>query len=497
MNEARFIHSHRGKTIPEGRTCLTLHVYGRGNNAYRWAGEADVFEAIEAVKRNYAVDEDRVVLRGFSMGGAGAWHVGLHFPSRWSSVEAGAGFTETLRYAKLEGKPLPDWRKKALAIYDTVDYARNAFDVPIIGYGGENDPQLQASTNIIDRLKAEGVSFQVDGLVTIAEGLDFRRVVGKGMGHKVDPASQVLLDAFHAEHAEKGLDRRPKQIRFVTNTLAYNTAHWVAVERMVEHYRRATVDAELAGEVARIRTSNVAVLGVDREVAGTVVLDGVEMPLRPAAKGLLPRAYYRKGAGGWELMDHEASIALIENVDRQKAPGVQGPIDDAFRTAFLVVTPTGAPWNPQADAWSKARLERFVSHWRRHFRGEVRVKPDNQITNSDIDGHHLVLFGDPGSNAVLSRTLEGLPIRWTKERFRLGESYDASTHAPAFIAANPLNPRRYVVVNSGTTLEPADFAGTNALLFPRLGDYAVFDLAENRGEVVTSGYFDERWRLSR
>ena len=92
MNEARFINSHLKKKVPADRPYLTLHVFGRGNNAYRWAGETDIFEAIEAVRRNYKVDDDRVVLRGFSMGGAGAWHIGLHVPSLWSSVEAGAGF---------------------------------------------------------------------------------------------------------------------------------------------------------------------------------------------------------------------------------------------------------------------------------------------------------------------------------------------------------------------------------------------------------------------
>jgi hypothetical protein len=431
------------------------------------------------------------------MGGAGAWHLGLHFPSRWCSVEAGAGFTETLRYAKLEGKPLADWRRKALSIYDSVDYARNAFDVPIIGYGGEVDPQLQASTNIVEALKSDGVPFRVDGQVTVAEGLGFRRVVGKGMGHKVDPSSQSLLDAFHDQRATAGLDRVPKRVRFVTYTLAYNTAHWISVERMAEHYRRATVDATLDGEVARITTSNVTVLGVDRQVAETVVLDGAELPLRLAARGLLPRTYYRKTGNGWEVMDHGPSIALIENVDRQKAPGVQGPIDDAFRGPFLVVTPSGKPWNTRADAWSRARLDRFVDDWRRHFRGEVRSKPDQHVTDADIDGHHLVLFGDPGSNAVLSRLIDRLPIAWTRERLSLGKTYDAASHVPALIAPNPLNPRRYVVVNSGMTFEPSDFAGTNALLFPRVGDYGVFRLTGPAGELVGSGFFDERWRAAR
>src|SRR5262249_53075966 len=98
LNEARFIATHDGKPAPlpaDAAGKITLHVFGRTNNAYRWAGEADVFEAIDAVKRRYAIDERRIVLRGFSMGGAGAWHLGLHHPSLWSSVEAGAGFSET------------------------------------------------------------------------------------------------------------------------------------------------------------------------------------------------------------------------------------------------------------------------------------------------------------------------------------------------------------------------------------------------------------------
>ena len=41
-------------------------------------------------------------------------------------------------------KPFTDVQEKCLHIYDAVDYALNAFDVPVAGYGGENDPQKQA-----------------------------------------------------------------------------------------------------------------------------------------------------------------------------------------------------------------------------------------------------------------------------------------------------------------------------------------------------------------
>src|SRR5438128_4476387 len=42
---------------------IELHPLGRVENCYRWAGETDVFEAIEAVCRNYNIDRDRIVLR--------------------------------------------------------------------------------------------------------------------------------------------------------------------------------------------------------------------------------------------------------------------------------------------------------------------------------------------------------------------------------------------------------------------------------------------------
>jgi hypothetical protein len=65
------------------------------------------------------------------------------------------------------------------------------------------------------------------------------------------------------------------------------------------------------------------------------------------------------------------------------------------------------------------------------------------------------------------------------------------------IFPNPLNPKRYVVINSGHTFKAADFQGTNALLYPRLGDYAVLKLAPADSlatEVATAGLFDDFWR---
>ena len=119
LTEASFIASFESMKAAEATgPVMQLHVFGRTNNAYRWAGEQDVFEALESVRARYPIDPSRIVLRGFSMGGAGAWHIGLHHPHLWAAVEAGAGFTETRRYAKQTA--LPPHKEAVLPIYDAV-----------------------------------------------------------------------------------------------------------------------------------------------------------------------------------------------------------------------------------------------------------------------------------------------------------------------------------------------------------------------------------------
>src|SRR5258708_7121896 len=159
VNEVSFIAAHDGsQPLPADQNFIQLEVFGRTNNAYRWAGEADVFEALASVRERYNIDPQRIVLRGVSMGGAGTWHIGLHYPGQWAASEAGAGFTETKRYAKHD--TLPAYQEAALHVYDAVDYSLNAFNVPTVGYGGEIDPQAQAAINIREQLTREGFHFE-------------------------------------------------------------------------------------------------------------------------------------------------------------------------------------------------------------------------------------------------------------------------------------------------------------------------------------------------
>src|SRR5262249_54990384 len=185
----------------------------------------------------------------------------------------------------------------------------------------------------------------------------------------------------------------------------------------------------------------------------------------------------------------------------EKSPGFQGPIDDAFCRPFLCVRGTGTPWHPAVGRYADGELDRFVRTWDKNLRGKLRVKDDTAITDEDVRGKNLILFGDPTSNSLIAKVLPKLPLTWTKDRVGFGgASGDSATHVPVLIHPNPLDPRFCVVLNSGHTFHEDAFQGTNALLYPRLGDYALLQLAPTQRDpfttkVVTAGLFDEFWKL--
>jgi hypothetical protein len=470
------------------RDFIQLEVLGRTNNAYRWSGETDVFESIEAAKKNYAIDENRVTLRGFSMGGSGTWHLGLQHPDHWAAIEPGAGFNDTIRYAHLPN--LPAHQLKALHIYDAKDYSLNIFQLPTAAYTGEDDGQKQNLENARQELEKSGFTFQADGLNLTTNDLPMIIMVGPKTGHRWEPESHKRTEAFVDAAAKKGRTE-PDHIRFVTYTTRYNRCFWVTVDGLDQHYQRAEVDARRsqADATIQVKTTNVSALALKTSGAKKISIDGQNFT--SDGHGDLQ---FQKRAGVWK-----------EGIDQsiRKRHGLQGPIDDAFLDSFLCVRPTGQSAHDMAARYAQETLDAFLDDYSKYFRGQVRVKDDTAITPADIAAHHLVVFGDPQSNQVLARVLDKLPLRWDSGQLSLGgKTYDPAHHTVAMVYPNPLDPRRYIVCNSGHSFRRAEMAATNATLFPRLGDYAILQLRQPIGtpvetEVLTAGFFDEDWKLPR
>ncbi|HEX5273630.1 MAG TPA: prolyl oligopeptidase family serine peptidase, partial [Gemmataceae bacterium] len=501
MSELRFLSRFDegdadGKGAPD-QDFIELHPLGRVENCYRWAGETDVFEAIEATCRAYNIDRDRVVLRGMSMGASGTWHLGLKHPDRFVALGPYCGYVDTHHFSEtpmpnfVKVGELPPYQEKALHMLDSIDYAANAGVVPAVACIGEKDPFFQAHVLM--------------GRAMEREGLTMVNLISPGTGHVIDPVTHKEQMRRIGEHAAKGIDHAPRHLRFVTWTLKYNACHWLRVLALDEHYVRAELEADAAddGSIEVKTAKNVSLFSVRPPVPprgeARLRVAGRDVGPIPHREGKPSELFVRRHGDIWELSTDAPRLD-------GKRPGVQGPIDDAFTSPFLCVRGTGKAWNPEVQAWADASLKRFAYEWRRYFRGELPVKDDTAVTDDDVRRRNLILFGDPGSNRWVEKVLPKLPLTWTRDVLRVGkERCTAADHAPVLIQPNPLAEGRYVVLNSGHTFHEKELASLNYLLFPRLGDWAVMKVGgkvprEPSGpleeSVVRAGFFDERWQLA-
>jgi hypothetical protein len=478
---------------------IELHPLARVENGYRWAGETDVFEAIEAVCRNYAVDRDRIVLRGMSMGASGTWHLGLKYPDRFVALGPYCGYVDTHQFSRT---PLPNFERidelpahqeKMLHMIDAVDYAANAGTVPPIACMGEKDVFFQAHVLM--------------GQAMAKEGLTLMNLISPGTGHVLDPSTHKEQLQRINKLAAPGVNRAPKHIRFISWTLKYSCCHWLQILGLEEHYRRAELEAQIAndGTIEIAKPRNVTQFAILPPMASARVLrvrvGGTPLSIPDPVGELASRKVVIGSRDGqWAYLGELNTLSL-----KGKRPGLQGPIDDAFTSSFLCIRGTGTPWNATVQTWSDANLKRFAYEWHRYFRGDLPVKDDTDVTAEDLRRYNLVLFGDPGSNRWIRDILPQLPIIWTRENCQIGQAkFSSANHAPVLIQPNPLAEGRYVVLNSGHTFHEKELSTLNYLLFPRVADWAVLKIGDNTAkspsdplaeEIIQTGFFDENWQI--
>ena len=505
LTEVKFINARETAKAGKVTDRIILEAYGRGNNAYRWSGETDVFEAIYSAtgvpgrSEGLRVDPNRKVIRGFSMGGAGTWHLGLHRPAYFSAMQPGAGFTSTRGYVKNLAEPLPEYVVRCLHIYDAVDYAENALVIPVVAYSGEKDPQKAAADNIEAALKR------------FKEQAKFTHLVAPGLEHRQPPEWFAKCDAALSDFPPRKWDDR---FRFVTYTTRYTGGHGGAtIQALDQHYEKSVIDCKWGIEGPTVTTTNIRVLylfpppDAPRLSPSVIVIDGQRLPWPKREDKLTNGPTLAKKDGHWRVVgDNEWYFLKLD--PPEKVHAMQGPIDDAFMEPFKVIGPSRGGWHPSVTKYAAALMNRFAGEWDKYFRGALPAQAPQSVDRTHNRLDTLVLFGDPGSNPLIAEIVEQLPMTWTKDKLVVnGIEYNPKTHTPVLIypCPGPISPpgsvRRYVVINSGHTFRAADLKGTNALLYPRLGDWAVLKVAPTdkdpaAAEVVAAGIFDEFWQFA-
>lgn len=468
---------------------ITLHLYGRYCNANKFAGEMDAFEALEHLNKHYPIDRNRLIMRGFSMGGAAAWQFAVHYPGRWCAAAPGAGFSETTEFLRIfqnePTRPTP-WEERLLHWYDCTDWALNLSNLPTIAYSGEDDKQKQAA-DIMEKAMYKW-------------GLKLTHIIGPKTGHSYHPQAKAEINRRLDMIAARGREPVPHHLRFITYTLRYPSILWLHVDGLEKHWSPGRVDVRIMPpNRIVVQASQVTGLTFDfpsghcplqQGMTPIAVVAGKEIPLNPVESDRSWRASIHLSGGQW--LPGQAPPALA------KRPGLTGPIDDAFMDSFLFVKPTGKPLDEKAHAWVQRELEHAAVHWRRHFRGEVTIKRDVEVQPADHAKSHLVLWGDPSSNQVWAQAAKTMPITWNQSEIRVGD-FRSDSRAKALVGIYPniLYPNKYLVFNSGFTFREYDHLN-NARQIAKLPDWAVLDVTtppSSRwpGKILRAGFFNESW----
>jgi pimeloyl-ACP methyl ester carboxylesterase len=484
-----------GQYSPPG-VCV-LHPFGRHCNAYKFAGEVDVYEAMRHVQKLLPIDSDRISIRGFSMGGAGVWHLAAHDPGRWFAANPGAGFVDTVQYQGwTEGFPYEPgpWGRKLMAWYDVPPIVDNLSNTQVIAYSGELDKQRASAEIMVAAAQSSSLLRQ--------RGFEIKQVIGKDMGHKIDADSAALIDAELAKLAALASDQPRLQLHLTTPTLRYHEVDWLSIQGLEEHWKYASIDAEIQNSATiRISTKNVNAFRLDFSKHGwpvgsgylRLIIDGENLDGPTVIQGEPLITHWAKVDQKWEEFDSDPQGMV-------KRPGLQGPIDDAFTSSFLFVLPSRPCRHGEVERFVDREIAFARERWRQIMRGNDRVVMDHELTPEQIATCNLVCFGDFSSNRYLATLAPALPIQWNDEQIVVGEkSFDASTHAALLVYPNPQAPDRYIVANSGITFRESSNS-TNSRQIAMLPDWVVLDVTEPAdgvfaGRIAAAGFFDEAWKL--
>lgn len=490
---------------------VVVSAQGRGNGDYKLWCEVDVMKVIEEVTRDYRIDPHRIYLYGVSMGGTGSWSVGTHFPDRFAALGPVAGNADhhvwerewgwtpkrrshNLSYAAApKESPLRDLREYIESREDAVTFAENLRHVPVYCVHGDQDAIVPVghARSMIKRLKELGYTYVYDEQAGIGHG----GFVGDALGK----LRRWLKRQVRPEY--------PPHVTFKTAYLRYKGAYWVEVLRFDHWLDYALIDAQVGeNNTVRVTTSNLAryALQLNEHLVDVTQPVRIETDGQLSYEGPLPedgRLVLERQEGKWKL----APPRQIPP-GREKNAQLEGPIEHAFMSRFLLVYGTAGADQREKET-NRRMAEEFAEKWKRWSGGaRARLKADTEVTEQDIRESNLILYGGPKSNRLTARINDALPIRFTDEAILLGErEFRGEDVGLKMCYPNPLNPERYVVIFAGLTWKGT--WGINS----RFGnwfdwgifddrnwfDFGIFDSRTQSPETwLAVGFFDQDWQLN-
>ncbi len=456
-------------------------------------GRHDAMEVLELALAKFKTDPRQTYLTGHSMGGHGAWQLGVTFPDRFGAIAPSAGWISFWSYAGAErtenGDAVQRLLQRAGNPGDTLALETNYLHYGVYILHGDKDDNVPVSEA---RTMKEHLS---------RFHHDFMYHEQPGAGHWWGNACvdwPPIFD-FFARHQIPG-DQSVLDIDFSTmNPGVSASSHWVTIAAQQHALSKSSVviHCDPVGRAFEGTTENVArlALALDQFPPGgpvTVKLDGAVMEKVPQP-GRGQKIWFERRNGGWTPAD-APSLA-------EKGPHRCGPFKEAFGNRMVFVYGTQGDAGENAWAFAKARFD--AETWWYRGNGSVDVVPDVSFDAASERDRGVVIYGNADNNSAWTALLAGSPVQVRRGVVRIGAREEhGGDLACLFCRPRPGSDHASVAVISGSGL--AGLKLTDRVPYFMAGvaysDCTVFGietLRKGSAGVKAAGFFGNDWSVER
>ncbi|HEY3322948.1 MAG TPA: prolyl oligopeptidase family serine peptidase [Planctomycetota bacterium] len=434
--------------------------FARSNTDFWSCGEVDVLDVIAEVKRTYPIDDDRVYLYGYSMGGMATYHMAAHNSDMFAACVVLAGRADSPLQNKRPMENYHPFKQWLMHADNPISLCENFTNIPVRIYHGKSD--MVISVDEAKRMEARFKELGCDAALNLSTG-DHLSLFDDVMT-KEEPVKWLLTQKRNAAPAKR---------RIKSYSLKY--AHNGEVQALATTGELKPIELEWTSAGGAVTFTKDSDIVLARSVKGET-------------KGTVPAGLH-------------------------KTPQRCGPVRDAITRPFVAVY--GTSGSPEANRKNKENADKFAKEWYAFTRSRITPKADKDVTDEEKKTKNLFLFGEQQDNLIHAAAAVGraslpadghggpsyLPIAVKNGNVTIGEkTLPLAGLGTMFIYPSPFAPAdgsQVIVVFAGLWFGRELGPNHKLDLVP---DFLVFnDKIDPDGtstnQAICAGFFNGEWKL--
>ncbi|MBS1605317.1 MAG: hypothetical protein JST42_21815 [Bacteroidetes bacterium] len=417
-----------------------------------------VAKTLESVRKDYAIDDNRIYAYGDCAGG----ELSLFMANKYPSFFAAVG---------VEGPAIPgDTRPINYDFYNTVDNYRN-FPTCIIHSINDEKTSFARSARLCKEISRLGGNARLDTLY-VRKGTDL-------FFSDLMPDNWILNRLFSFYNGK--FRRVPDTVWLSTYQLKFNHAFWVTIDDLVSGRKAAiTATVDRNANSINVQTTDVTAFTLDLHQLRLDSTKKINVLVnnQPQYTGLL-----KKGPLTIDLLRSNPTA------HSKKTSATEGPVNDFFCSPILLVKGSAATANQRIKCLNA--IDTLRKSWHIDFlRDSIPCKTAREITRSDVENYNLILIGTDSTNPTLRPIWQHIPLRVNSDFVQIGaKTYVGKDLSYILIHPNPSSTGKYVLVlgSNSNRISPNVLVD---LTFSGWHDYEIFD----HDADVDAGDFNNNWQ---